>query len=600
MIAWRFGICLGLMMAWGCSGGESNTRGACDPGWWNEGGECRQLCNEDRDCGDLRLQCGPNGYCAQVTCAQTPCFEGVTCTDSNVGYSCGDCPTGFSGDGITCTQIDACSAGTDNCHPEATCTSSAAGFSCTCNAGYSGNGVLCQDNNECQDDSATCSTNATCTNTPGGFRCDCKTGFNGDGFTCLDIDECANGSATCDVRATCANTEGGFTCTCKTGYTGQGGEGECSCVPGATEVHTCEAGHVATGIFDQPADFNTDGVGPRIDHHASAQRVGSEYYCDQSCAAETYLSYGPYLPTPTTAGKGYECGWVVKIKGWESGSPDDVVLVADVHHAVYDGGRVGDVLEIKRSDFHGEDTYQIFRKYFENPTAGSLECRLKADSLDADTQIWHRSTHINYVGPSMPVYQYFNDNGSGPATPVCVRLQVQEGGEWGRPGETRCRPYGNETYIRPVFFYNETEFQTEGSIDAFRWWRVEEDDPTTGCMVIEFPTSRFLADGQPHSLAVMEETLTDTCASRGGIVSPIATEEARSALWTCEGDETLRGPTCAPRPCSPKVLSDAGGPLRGYVGESGGVLCNTGTTGGQGWTCGSDGVFTGGATCVSE
>ena len=596
----RFGILVGLVVVWGCSGGGSGAGGTCDPGWWNDAGVCRQLCNKNRDCGDLRLHCDDQGFCDLVTCAQTPCFANVSCDDTDAGYSCGDCPAGFRGDGITCTRIDPCGADTHNCHPKATCAQTPVGFSCTCVSGYTGNGVQCVDRDECEDASATCAADATCTNTPGGFGCACKSGFSGDGTTCVDNNECTDGTAICDTHATCGNTPGSFTCTCEQGYTGDGGEGECSCLPGVTDLRTCDAGYVAAGIFDKAADFNTDGVGPRINHHASAQRVGSEYYCDQSCASGSYLSYGPYLPTPATAGKGYECGWVVKIKGGGSGSPDDVVLVADVNHAVHGGGRLGEALDIKRGDFHGEDTYQIFRKYFENPTAGSLECRLKADSLDADTQIWHRSTHINYVGPSMPVYKYFNDNGSGPATPVCVRLQVKEGGKWGRPGETRCRPYGNETYIRPVFFYNETEFQAEGSIEAFRWWRVEENDPTTGCMVIEFPTSRFLANGQPHSLAVTEETLTETCASRGGIVSPIAPTGANSAVWTCDGNATLVGSTCMPRPCAPKVLSDAEGPLRGFVGESGGVLCNTGMTGGQGWTCGSDGVFSGGTECVSE
>jgi len=83
-------------------------------------------------------------------------------------------------------------------------------------------------------------------------------------------------------------------------------------------------------------------------------------------------------------------------------------------------------------------------------------------------------------------------------------------------------------------------------------------------------------------------------------VSPIAPSGANSAVWTCDGNATLVGSTCMPRPCAPKVLSDAEWPLRGFVGESGGVLCKAGMTGGQVWTCGSDGVFSGGAECVLE
>lgn len=36
-------------------------------------------------------------------CTNQTCFPGVTCTDISAGVSCGPCPVGFSGDGITCT-----------------------------------------------------------------------------------------------------------------------------------------------------------------------------------------------------------------------------------------------------------------------------------------------------------------------------------------------------------------------------------------------------------------------------------------------------------------------------------------------------------------
>lgn len=36
-------------------------------------------------------------------CSSSPCFLGVNCTDLIFGFSCGACPDGYQGDGMTCT-----------------------------------------------------------------------------------------------------------------------------------------------------------------------------------------------------------------------------------------------------------------------------------------------------------------------------------------------------------------------------------------------------------------------------------------------------------------------------------------------------------------
>ena len=41
------------------------------------------------------------------------------------------------------TDINECTAGTHNCHEDATCTDNVGSFSCQCKAGYTGNGVTC-------------------------------------------------------------------------------------------------------------------------------------------------------------------------------------------------------------------------------------------------------------------------------------------------------------------------------------------------------------------------------------------------------------------------------------------------------------------------
>jgi len=117
-------------------------------------------------------------------------------------------------------DVDECTKQLDNCDENAQCTNTDGGFTCECNAGFSGDGVTCTDINECEGGN-NCGVNARCTNTDGGFTCECNAGFTGDGVTCTDINECEGGN-NCDVNAECSNTDGGFTCACKEGFSGDG------------------------------------------------------------------------------------------------------------------------------------------------------------------------------------------------------------------------------------------------------------------------------------------------------------------------------------------------------------------------------------------
>ena len=44
------------------------------------------------------------------------------------------------------SDIDECTAKTDNCADVAKCTNTVGGYECACNDGYSGNGVKCNGN----------------------------------------------------------------------------------------------------------------------------------------------------------------------------------------------------------------------------------------------------------------------------------------------------------------------------------------------------------------------------------------------------------------------------------------------------------------------
>ena len=43
------------------------------------------------------------------------------------------------------------------------------------------------DIDECSAGTDMCASNATCTNTEGGYNCSCDTGYHGDGFTCNSV-----------------------------------------------------------------------------------------------------------------------------------------------------------------------------------------------------------------------------------------------------------------------------------------------------------------------------------------------------------------------------------------------------------------------------
>ena len=86
--------------------------------------------------------------------------------------------------GLPCTSVqvnrmeDARGCAALHCDANnAACANTAGSFTCTCHAGYSGDGVTCSDINECTAGTHNCGAGFECSNTVGGF-------------TCNDINEC--------------------------------------------------------------------------------------------------------------------------------------------------------------------------------------------------------------------------------------------------------------------------------------------------------------------------------------------------------------------------------------------------------------------------
>ncbi|CAJ0928175.1 unnamed protein product, partial [Mesorhabditis belari] len=128
------------------------------------------------------------GACERCRCSDgaIACtFESpVPCDDSTPEWLRGCCPKVH--------QTDFCSP--SPCGSDANCTNLIDRADCVCQEGFTGDGITCADVDECQFDEAAreqlggCLVGTICVNTPGSFRCDCLPGHQRiDDRNCLDV-----------------------------------------------------------------------------------------------------------------------------------------------------------------------------------------------------------------------------------------------------------------------------------------------------------------------------------------------------------------------------------------------------------------------------
>ncbi|XP_008172836.1 thrombospondin-4 [Chrysemys picta bellii] len=173
-------------------------------------------------------------------CEANSCFRGVRCIETADGFQCGPCPEGFTGNGVTCSDIDECRY--SPCFPGVGCVNIVPGFRCeACPPGYTGQTVqgvginaaknnkqVCLDIDECNNNGQNggCVPNSQCINTMGSYRCGpCKPGYTGDQVKgCKAEKSCRNRALNpCSVYAQCIEErQGEISCTCGIGWAGDG------------------------------------------------------------------------------------------------------------------------------------------------------------------------------------------------------------------------------------------------------------------------------------------------------------------------------------------------------------------------------------------
>ena len=202
------------------------------------------------------------------------CHSHAYCSSINKSYEC-LCETGYTGDGISCTDIDECE--TSPCHEKAQCRNTNGSYKCACRPGFHGDGFRnCSDVDECSVSQSFCS--GQCTNTFGSYSCHCLSGFTGDGkHNCTDVDECVLSNDTCDEHELCINTEGSFFCDCDPdrGFR-ENKNGNCTDIDECSDKSICHA--LATCVNTKGSfmcqcleNYHGDGVSKCLpNHHCDA------------------------------------------------------------------------------------------------------------------------------------------------------------------------------------------------------------------------------------------------------------------------------------------------------------------------------------------
>ncbi|KAK7446068.1 hypothetical protein BaRGS_00040292, partial [Batillaria attramentaria] len=212
----------------------------CESGW--EGTYCQDdideclkdphICGNDKICintiGSYTCSClegyelDDSGHCTDIDECSTDsvlntCGDLEQCVNVPGSFHC-TCIAGYQRTNTTCTDVNECAAGNDDC--QQICVNVLGSYNCDCHNGYR----LNTDRTSCSEVSNACADVASlncqhgCTLSDNNTAvCFCRAGYQLDRNqqTCHDINECAAGTPGCSHA--CDNTDGGFLCSCPLG-----------------------------------------------------------------------------------------------------------------------------------------------------------------------------------------------------------------------------------------------------------------------------------------------------------------------------------------------------------------------------------------------
>ncbi|XP_030375580.1 cubilin homolog [Scaptodrosophila lebanonensis] len=216
----------------------------------NTPGSYRCLCRSGYSGAHCRLQ---NNICL-ANQSRELCGHGTCISSTNTeGYVC-ICDQGWTwASNVSVASSSPCSRDVDECAPDRNpchdeCINFPGSFRCgACPTGYTGDGRFCRDIDECATNNGGCSQRplVACINTEGSYRCGrCPVGWSGDGHSCVQAkSNLCNGEGVCHPRAQCEYISDTMVCTCPVGFYGHG-YGADGCTADASqepcERHICQ------------------------------------------------------------------------------------------------------------------------------------------------------------------------------------------------------------------------------------------------------------------------------------------------------------------------------------------------------------------------
>ncbi|XP_039274396.2 thrombospondin-4-like isoform X2 [Styela clava] len=235
-------------------------------------------------------------------CSSNPCDSQVECEDTEDGFTCGRCPSGFTGNGIHCDDIDECETSFDPCSAIAGCINTQGGYYCNlCPEGgfeqsYKEIEVaeriiqkqVCTDIDECKVDNGGCAEFSKCINTAGSYKCGaCIPGYHGNQTSgCVKVRQCSDGALNpCDVNAECLviNTAEEYACECNAGYSGNGYvcglDGDLDGYPNEQmpcNVKNCRQDNCPEVPNSGQEDSDLDGLGDACDSDADDDGISND------------------------------------------------------------------------------------------------------------------------------------------------------------------------------------------------------------------------------------------------------------------------------------------------------------------------------------